>query len=211
MDFITQLPLLNGFDSILVVVDRVSKMAIFIPAYGEITALDLAQIIIDHVFSKHGIPASIVSDRGSLFVSAFWTQLCQKLKVSRDLSTDFHPEADGQTERENQILDHYLWMYVSYHQDVWHTWLTLAEFAYNNAIYSSTKLTCWKVINKAPISTASSQRRIRVNNNKIQEYTDRNRTITPYFKPGDKVWLASKNIKTKRPTKKLSERWLGPL
>ncbi|MBW0512540.1 hypothetical protein O181_052255 [Austropuccinia psidii MF-1] len=93
-------------------------MEIFIPAYGTITSLDLAQIFISHVFSKHGLP---------------------QLKISRDLSTAFHPETDGQTERVNQILEQYLWMYVSYHQDDWHTWLPLAEFAYNNAEHSSTK------------------------------------------------------------------------
>ncbi|MBW0546526.1 hypothetical protein O181_086241 [Austropuccinia psidii MF-1] len=118
MDFITQFPLSNNFDSILVVVDRFSKMVIFIPTYGAITALELAQIFISHVFSKHGLP---------------------KLKISRDFSTAFHPEKDGQTERLNQILEQYLWMYVSYHQDDWHTWLPLAEFAYDNAQHSSTK------------------------------------------------------------------------
>ncbi|MBW0580293.1 hypothetical protein O181_120008 [Austropuccinia psidii MF-1] len=139
MDFISQLPLLSNFHSILVAVDRFSKMAIFIPTYGSITSLDLAQIFISHAFSKHGLPVSIVSDRGSLFVSSFWTQLCQKLKISRDLSTEFHPETDRQTERLNQILEQYLWMYVSYRQDDWHTWLPLAEFAYNNAEHSSKK------------------------------------------------------------------------
>ncbi|MBW0593497.1 hypothetical protein O181_133212 [Austropuccinia psidii MF-1] len=139
MDFITQLPWSNNFDSILVVVDSFSKMAIFIPAYGTITSLDLAQIFISHVFSKHGLPVSIVSDRVSLFVSSFWNQLCQKLKISRDLSTAFHPETYGQTERVNQNLEQYLWMYVSYHQDDWYTWIPLAEFAYNNAENSSTK------------------------------------------------------------------------
>ncbi|MBW0534401.1 hypothetical protein O181_074116 [Austropuccinia psidii MF-1] len=158
MDFITQLPLSNNFDSILVFVDRFSKMEIFIPAYGTITSLYLAQIFISHVFAKHGLPVSIISDRGSLFVSSFWTHLCQQLKISGDISTAFHPEADGQTERVNQILEQYLWM-----------------------------LTCWKGINKTPISTASCQRRIRVSNKEIQE-----------------------NIKTTRPTKKLSKRWLGP-
>ncbi|MBW0498532.1 hypothetical protein O181_038247 [Austropuccinia psidii MF-1] len=102
-DFITQLPLSNSFDSILVIVDR------------------------------------IVSDRGSLFVSSFWTNLCQQLKIQRDLSTSYHPETDGQTERVNQILEQYLWMYVSYHQDDWNTWLPLAEFAYNNCDHSSKK------------------------------------------------------------------------
>ncbi|MBW0588255.1 hypothetical protein O181_127970, partial [Austropuccinia psidii MF-1] len=123
MDFITQLPLSNSFDSILVIVDRFSKMA-------SITSLDLAHLFIKNIFSKHGLPLSIVSDRGSLFVSSFWTNLCQQLKISRDLSTAYHPETDGQTERVNQILEQYLWMYVSYHQDDWNTWFPLAEFAY---------------------------------------------------------------------------------
>ncbi|MBW0491844.1 hypothetical protein O181_031559 [Austropuccinia psidii MF-1] len=139
MDFITQLPLSNNFHSILVAVDRFSKMAIFIPAYGTITSLELAHIFISHVFSKHGLQVSIVSDRGSLFVSSFWTNLCQKLKISRGLSTSFHPKTDGRTERLYHILEQYLWIYVSYHQYYWHTWLPLAEFAYNNAEHSSTK------------------------------------------------------------------------
>ncbi|MBW0561490.1 hypothetical protein O181_101205 [Austropuccinia psidii MF-1] len=95
-------------------------MEIFIPTYETITALEFARIFISHVFSKHGLPISI-------------------LKISRDLSTAFHPETYGQTERVNHILEQYLRMYVSYHQDHWHTWLPLAELAYNNAEHSSTK------------------------------------------------------------------------
>ncbi|MBW0468654.1 hypothetical protein O181_008369 [Austropuccinia psidii MF-1] len=136
MNFITQLPLLTSFDSVLLVVDRFSKMEIFIPAYGAITSLDLAQIFISNVFSKHGPPASIVSDIGPFFVSSFWTQCCKKLKISRDISTAFHPQKDGNTGRVNQILEQYLQMYVSYHQHAWHTWLPLAEFAYNNVEHS---------------------------------------------------------------------------
>ncbi|MBW0467437.1 hypothetical protein O181_007152 [Austropuccinia psidii MF-1] len=111
-------------------------MAIFIPAYGRITSLDLAQIFISHVFSKHGLPVSIVSDRGSLFVSSFWTQLCKQLKILRDLSTAFNPDTDEQTEMVNKIPEQSLWMYVSYHQDDWYTWLPLAEFSCNNAEHS---------------------------------------------------------------------------
>ncbi|MBW0534504.1 hypothetical protein O181_074219 [Austropuccinia psidii MF-1] len=114
-------------------------MAIVIPDYGTITALELTQIFISHVFSKHGLPVSIFSDRGSLFVSSFCTNLCQQLKISRDLSTAFHPETDGQTDRVNQILEQSLWMYVIYNQDDWHTWLPLAEFAYNHAEHSLKK------------------------------------------------------------------------
>ncbi|MBW0582805.1 hypothetical protein O181_122520 [Austropuccinia psidii MF-1] len=139
INFIPQFPLFNSFDSILVIVDRFSKMAVFIPTMLSITSLDLAHSFIKNIFSKHGLPSCIVSDRGSLFVSSFWTNLCQQLKISRHLSTAYHPETDAQTERVNQILKQYLWMYVSYHQDDWNTWLPLAEFAYNNSDHSSTK------------------------------------------------------------------------
>ncbi|MBW0527648.1 hypothetical protein O181_067363 [Austropuccinia psidii MF-1] len=118
MDFITQLPLSNSFDSILAGVDRLSEMAVFIPTMSAITSLDLAHLFIKNTFSKHGLPS-------------FWTK--------RDLSTAYHPETDGQTERINEILEQYFWMYFSYHQDDWNTWLPLTEFAYNNSDHSSTK------------------------------------------------------------------------
>ncbi|MBW0504441.1 hypothetical protein O181_044156 [Austropuccinia psidii MF-1] len=139
IDFITHLPLSNAFDSILVIVDRFSKMAVFIPTMSSITSLDLAHLFIKSICSKHGLPSSIVSDRGPLFVFSFCTNICQQLKISRDLSTAYHPETDGQTERVNQILEQYVWTYFSYHQDYWNTWLPLAEFAYNNFDHSSTK------------------------------------------------------------------------
>ncbi|MBW0547217.1 hypothetical protein O181_086932 [Austropuccinia psidii MF-1] len=126
MDFITQLLLSDSFDSILVIVDRFSKMAVFIPLMSSITSLDLAHLFIKNILSNHGLPSSIVSDRGSLFVSSFWTNCCQKLKIPRDLSTAYHPETHGQTERVNQILEQYLSMYVSYNQDDWDTWFPLA-------------------------------------------------------------------------------------
>ncbi|MBW0516154.1 hypothetical protein O181_055869 [Austropuccinia psidii MF-1] len=190
MDFITQLPLSNNFDSILVVVDQFSKMAIFIPTSGTITALDLARIFISHVFSKHGLLVIIVSDRGSLFVSSFWTQLY------------------GQTERVNHILEQYLWI-TFINKAI--TFFTI--YGRNPSFHSihvpqdspagklSTKLQSVQQVVKEELE--SEIRR-------FKKYSDRNREILPDFQPGDKVRLASKNIKTKRPTKKLSERSLGP-
>ncbi|MBW0468150.1 hypothetical protein O181_007865 [Austropuccinia psidii MF-1] len=139
MDFITQLPLSNSFDSTLDIMDRFSKIALFIPTIFSRTSLYLAHLFIKNIFSKHGLPSRIVNDRVSLFVSSFWTNLCQKLQISRDLSAAYHAETDGQMEGVNQILEQYLWMYVSYHQDDWNTWLPLAEFAYNNSDHSSKK------------------------------------------------------------------------
>ncbi|MBW0536588.1 hypothetical protein O181_076303 [Austropuccinia psidii MF-1] len=207
MDFITQLPLSNNFDSILVVVDILSKMAIFTPTYGTIIALELAQIFISHVFSKYGLPVSILIDRGSFF-SSFWTNLCQKLKVSRDLSTAFHPETDGQTERVNWILEQYLQMYVSYCQHDWHILLPLDEFSYNNAENSSTKKShFFTIYGRNPsfdpihISQDLPARKLSTKLKSVQQvvkeelesvirrfkkYSDRNRSIPPDFQPGDK-------------------------
>ncbi|MBW0542797.1 hypothetical protein O181_082512 [Austropuccinia psidii MF-1] len=231
MEFITQLPLSNNFESILVVVDRFSKIAIFIPAYGTITSLDLAQISISHVFSKNFLPVIIIIDRGSSFVSSFWTNLCQQLKISRDLSASFHPETDGQTEMVDQILEQYLLMYFSYHKYDWHTWLPLAEFAYNNEENQPRNHLFPPFMEEIPALTQSIflkthlleiyqqntneyskelKNKLESEIRQFKNYADRNRTIPPYFQPVDRVWLASKNIKTTRPTKKLSERWLGP-
>ncbi|MBW0587130.1 hypothetical protein O181_126845 [Austropuccinia psidii MF-1] len=204
MDFITQFPLSNTFDSILVAVDRFSKMAIFIPNYGTITALELAQIFISHVFSKHGLPVSIDSDRGSLFVSSLWTNLCQQLKISRDLSTAFHPESDGQKERVNQMLEQYPFMYQSPFFTIYGRNPSL------DSIHISQDSPAGKLSTKLQSAQEVVKEELESEIQKFQKYADRNRSIPPYFQPEHKVWLASKSIKTMRPTKKLSERWLGP-
>ncbi|MBW0520354.1 hypothetical protein O181_060069 [Austropuccinia psidii MF-1] len=207
MDSITQFPLSSNFDLVLVVVDRFSKMAIFIPAYGTITSLDSAQIVINNVFSKHGLPASIVSDRGSLFFSSFWTQLCQNLKISIDLSTAFHPKTDGQTQKVNQTLEQYLWItfinkaitfFTNYGRNPSFDSIHISQDSPAGML--STKLQSVQQVVKEELESAIRR---------LKKYADGNRTIPPDFQPGDKVWLASKNIKTARPTKKLSERWLG--
>ncbi|MBW0557375.1 hypothetical protein O181_097090 [Austropuccinia psidii MF-1] len=226
IDFITQLPLSNSFDSILVVVDRFSKMVVFIPTMSSITSLDLAHLFIKNIFSKHGLPSSIVSDRGPLFVSSFWTNICQKLNISRALSTAYHPEM------VNQIIEQYLWIYVIYHQDESKTLLHLAEFTYNNSYYSSTKESAFftvygrdpqvgsahitqytpagKLSTKIQSVQQDIKRELEVAINRFKRYADKSRASPPVFNPGDMVWLSSKNIKSTRPTKKLSERWLGP-
>ena len=141
MDHIEQLPSSNGYDSILVVVDRMTKQAIFIPCHTTDKAIDLARHYLKHVFSKHGIPFSITSDRGKLFVSEFWGEVCDMLDIKSALSTAYHPETDGQTERVNQILEQYLRCYVAYLQDNWDELLPLVEFAYNNTPQDSIGMT----------------------------------------------------------------------
>ena len=120
MDYIDQLPRSGGFDAILVIACRFSKMALFIPTTTTATSQTLADSYIAHVFSKHGLPDDMVSDRGSKFVSKFWRTVTNKLGVKRNLSTAYHPQSDGQTERINQTLEQYLRMYCAYQQNDWH-------------------------------------------------------------------------------------------
>jgi len=135
MDHIEGLPMSSGYDTILVIVCCLTKMALFIATRATDTSEDLAQLYLCHVFSKHGTPSDIVSDRGKTFMSDFWSLLCHLLHIKRNLSTAYHPETDGQTERLNQILEQYLRIYINYDQDNWYDLLPLAEFAYNNTCY----------------------------------------------------------------------------
>ncbi|KAE8216955.1 hypothetical protein CF319_g8841, partial [Tilletia indica] len=141
MDFVEALPNSFGFDAILVIVERLTKMALFIPTYTTLTSPDLAKLYLQHVFSKHGLPDTIVSDRGSEFTSSFWRSLCKLLGIKQALSTAYHPQTDGQTERVNQSLEQYLRTFTNYQQSDWSDFLPLAEFAYNNSEHSTTQTT----------------------------------------------------------------------
>jgi transposase InsO family protein len=103
-----------------------------------ITAERLANVFIEHIVSQFWIPEGIVSDRGAVFTSAFWSQVCYYLRIKRRLSTAFHPQTDGQTERQNQSLEHYFRCYCNHLQDDWVQQAPLAEFAYNNSVHSTT-------------------------------------------------------------------------
>ena len=121
MDFITDLPksrdaCFPGAKHIWVITDRLTKEHHFVPCAEMITS-HLIQMFIQFVICTHGLPRSIVSDRGDQFVSLFWKVLCAHLDVILRLSSEHHPETDGQTEQENQELEHYLRSYVNYLQD----------------------------------------------------------------------------------------------
>ena len=108
-------------------------MAWYIPTLKTVTASELADLFVDQVVRFFGLPTGIVSDRGSVFTSQFWSDFCFSAKVKRRLSTAFHPQTDGQTERQNQTLEQYLRAYTDNKQDNWASLLLLAEFAYNNS------------------------------------------------------------------------------
>ena len=123
MDFITDLPksrdaCFPGAKHIWVITDCLTKEHHFVPC-AEITTSHLVRMFIQFVVCTHGLPRSIVSDRGGQFVSLFWKALCAHLDIMLRLSSGHHPETDGQTEQENQELERYLRFYVNYLQDDW--------------------------------------------------------------------------------------------
>jgi hypothetical protein len=141
MDFIVKLPVSHGYDSIWVVCDRLTRAAHFLPCNKTISAPDLAWLFLDRIFRLHGLPSSIISDRGSVFVSNFWQALTSHLNIDTRTSTAYHPQTDGLTERTNQTLEMYLRAYCSYQQDDWVDYLPFAEFAFNNLENASTHQT----------------------------------------------------------------------
>lgn len=108
MDFIEGLPKSEGYSVILVVVDRLTKFAHFIPLKHPYTASSVAQAFMDRVVTMHGLPNSIVTDRDTIFLSHFWKELFKLYKVNLHLSTAYHPQTDGQTKRVNQCLEMFL-------------------------------------------------------------------------------------------------------
>src|SRR5260370_31207224 len=138
MDFIEELPASEGHMAILVIVDCLTKQSLFIPTHDSIDSLELAQLFLTHVFSKHGMPSHITSDWGSEFVSHFFQSLGKLLWMELHFTSGYHPEGDGQMEHLNQVLEQYLRAHMNYQQDDWSSLLPLAEFTYNNAMNETT-------------------------------------------------------------------------
>lgn len=237
MDFIVKLPLSQGFDSILVVVDRLTKMAHFIACQEATDAEGLAELFLRHIFRIHGLPKDIVSDRGPSFQSKFWRKVLELLQIQSKLSSAFHPETDGQTERVNQCLEQFLRCYVNYQQDDWTTWLPIAEFQYNNSKSNSTGSSPFYAnygfhprmdLHHEPAPSSSSNpagesliTRIQLIQKGIQdeltlakatykEFADKHRLPGKQYAINDKVYLSNRHLKNYRPSRKLDDRFIGP-
>lgn len=240
MDFITQLPRTRGgHDAIVVFVDRLSKRVHFIATHTEASAPDTARIFVNTIFKLHGLPHVIVSDRDPRFTSHFWRSLFTILGTRLAMSTAFHPETDGQTERANRTLEEMLRAYVSYRQNNWDQYLALAEFAYNNSKQASTGFSPFQLDsgqnpwtpsamlnpNDSKVPTTqqfleSLQTNLKIAKDNLAraqarqaQYANKKRREIQ-FQIGDKVLLSSANINTanqsKRPSRKLMAKFLGP-
>jgi len=150
MDFIEGLPNSHNKTVILVVIDKFSKYAHFIPMSHPFTVLQVAQVYLNHVYKLHGLPSAIVSDRDRVFTSRLWQELFRLTDTKLLMSSAYHPQTDGETERLNQCLETFLRCLVNACPRKWLDWLPLAEYWYNIAFHSALGKTLFEVLYGQP-------------------------------------------------------------
>ncbi|GKD57222.1 putative reverse transcriptase domain-containing protein [Tanacetum coccineum] len=140
MDFVTKLPRTSsGHDTIWVIVDRLTKSAHFLPMHEDYKMDRLVRFYLNEIVARHGVPISIISDHDSRFTSRFWQSLQEALGTRLDMSTTYHPQTDGQSERTIQTLEDMLRACVLNFGGSWDVHLLLVEFSYNNSYHSSVR------------------------------------------------------------------------
>ena len=240
MDFITQLPRsIHGNDAVFVVVDRLTKMVHIIPTKTTVTSEGTAQLFLDNVWKHHGVPQDIVSDRGSVFVGKFFTELLRLIGTRHNRSTAFHPQSDGQTERMNRVLEDMLRHYVAGRHGDWEQYLSTAEFAINNAFQESIGTTPFRLNSgrdpRTPVSIdgqpslvpsaaafadrmstglSDAKKCMQSAQQRQKLYADRKRRDVS-FAVGDSVLLSTRNITMRMTgdrssTPKLFPKFIGP-
>ena len=147
MDFLFKLPpIVQRHDGIWVVVDRLTKSAHIIPIREKFSPQKLAELFMNHIVSLHDVPVSIISDRDPRFTLRFWKGLKKELGVKLNLSTTFHPQTDGQSERTIQTLEDMLRSCVLQFKGHWNEYLPLPEFTYNNSYHSSIEMSSYEAL-----------------------------------------------------------------
>ncbi|KAJ9531924.1 hypothetical protein QJQ45_003632 [Haematococcus lacustris] len=240
MDFIGPLPpTSHGYDMIVTVVDKLSKMLHLIPTTATATAPDIAKLFFDHVFKHHGLPEAIVSDRDPKFTSDFWTSLFHLTGTRLLMSSAYHPQTDGQSERANRTVEDMLRPYINHHKTDWDQHLAAVEFAYNSSTHVGTGFSpfylnyghhprtpeallqppstlvpsptadAFVTTMRSNIDTAKAALQRAVDKQKQQ--ADKHRRHLE-FNVGDKVLLstATLNLKTPSNSAKLQPRYVGP-
>ena len=218
MDFITDLPPSNGFDSILAIVDQgLTKGIILLPCTKTITAEETAELLLNNLYKRFGLPDKIISDWGPQFASRAFAELMKLLRIKSALSTAYHPQTDGTTEWINQEIEAYLSIYCTSHPEEWLHALATLEFTHNNQWHADQQKTPFKLMFRdTPIAVPISFENTKYPTieNKMQNLiknweealaahelaqswmADRQKSTFTPFKKGDKVWLDIRNLKT---------------
>lgn len=137
LDFVEGLPVSRGMNYVLVVVDKFSKFSHFVPLKHPFTAVSVAKVFLQQIYRLHGMPTTIISDRDRIFTSHFWKALFSMAGVCLSMSTAYHPQSDGQTERVNQCMETFFRCFVHACLNKWVDWTYLVEFWYNSSWHSA--------------------------------------------------------------------------
>ena len=228
MDLITGLPVHNGKDAILTVVDHgCSRAAVFLPCTTTITGPGIAQLYMDHIYRWFGLPTKVISDRDPRFTSHFGRALSQKLGIQQNLSTAFHPQTDGLSERKNQWVEQYLRLVTSASPEDWTHWMAIATAVHNNRRNATTGLSPNEVLfgyeaelipkDTPPANNEAAQQRAEALTEKraqaidaINEAAKTGKTIPSQFRVGDQVWLEATHLKLRYQKTKLAPKRYGP-
>uniref|UniRef100_A0A8C6MIC4 Integrase catalytic domain-containing protein n=1 Tax=Nothobranchius furzeri TaxID=105023 RepID=A0A8C6MIC4_NOTFU len=234
VDFVTGLPVADHLDTILTITDRFSKAVHLVAMAGLPTAKKTAELLLDHVVRLHGFPQDVVSDRGPQFISRFWKAFCRLVGASASLSSGYHPQTNGQTERANQQLGRYLRCFASSQPSTWPRYLLWAELSHNLQTSSATGLspfeTCYgyqpplfdhqvpevevpaaqDMVRRCHLAWIRARAAITRANTEYSRQHCRRHRPGPVFQPGDRVWLSTANLRFPAGSRKLSPRFLGP-
>ena len=226
MDLITQLPKCDGFDAILTIVDHgCSRAAIFIPCATTITGEGIAKLYFEHIYKWFGLPERMISDRDPRFTSHFTKALCTQLGIKQNISTVFHPQTDGLSERKNQWIKQFLRFLTMHQQNDWVQWLPIATAVHNNAVNSSTKVApteaLLRYLPRLDYRSPSNSLNPRVETRKEMAIQKREQAKTALnrianlvpkdqYQINEKVWLEAKNLSLPYQMLKLAPRRHGP-